>query len=371
MNFALDENQNELQALATRIFNENVTPDALKAHAATGAPYDANLWRLLADAGLLGVTAPEEAGGLGFGMLEFGLLLEAAGRVLAPAPLLPTGIAARLLAAAGKMDVLGKIATGEVLVALALEDEDGDPSTPSLNATPHEQGWLLRGAKTAVAYGAESDWILLSAQTPDGAALFQVAGNANSLKRMAQKSTHGEPWAHLLLEDTLVPADARLGGADAVERAIQESRAAYAALQIGVADAALRQTAEYTSGRVQFGKPVGSMQGVQQRAADGFIDVEAMRSTTLRALWLIDQGRTDIAEIAVAKYWAAMGGHRVVHTAQHLHGGMGADVEYPIHRYFLNAKPNEIALGGAQQMLALIGREIAEGRTKPLAGLQS
>ncbi len=371
MDFTLNENQTELRDLAGRIFSENVSPDTLKAHAASGAPYDADLWRLLADAGLLGVTVPEEAGGLGFGMLELGLLLEAAGRVLAPAPLLQSGVAARLLAAAGRKDVLSKIACGDTLVALALEDDSGDPSSPSLTATPHEQGWLLRGARTAVAYGAEADWILVTAQTPDGPALFQVAGNSNSLKRLPQKSTHGQPWAQLLLEDTLVPADAMLGGAEAVERIIGEARAAHAALQLGIADAALRQTAEYSSNRVQFGRAVGSMQGVQQRAADGFIDVEAMRSTTLRALWLIDQGRPDTAEIAVAKYWAAMGGHRVTHTAQHLHGGMGADVDYPIHRYFLSSKPNEVALGGAQQMLALIGREIAEGRTKPLAGLQS
>lgn len=371
MDFALNDNQTELRDLASRIFSENVTPEALKAHAASGKPYDESLWRLLADAGLLGVTVPEEAGGLGFGMLEFGLLLEAAGRVLAPAPLLQTGVAARLLASAGKTDVLSRIAGGDVLVALALEDDNGDPSAPALTAVPHEQGWLLRGAKTAVAYGAEADWILITAQTPDGPVLFQVAGNSNSLKRLPQKSTHGQPWAQLLLEDTLAPADAMLGGPEAVERIIGEARAAHAALQVGIADAALRQTAEYTSSRVQFGRAVGSMQGVQQRAADGFIDVEAMRSTMLRALWLIDQDRADIAEIAVAKYWAAMGGHRVVHTAQHQHGGMGADVDYPIHRYFLNSKPNEVALGGAQQMLALIGREIAAGRTKPLAGLES
>lgn len=371
MDFAPGETLTDLCDLAARILGENVTPATLKAHAAAGAPFDASLWHLLSDAGLLGTTVPEESGGLGLGMLEFGLLLEQAGRVLAPVPLLQTGIGARALAHAGRPQLLPEIATGKTLLALALEDDGEDPTDPQATASPHEQGWLLRGAKTAVAYGAEADWILLSAKTPAGPAVFLIPGGANSLRRLPQKSAHGEPWAQLVLEEVILPQDAKIGDAEAVERLIGETRAAHAALQIGIADAALRQTAEYTSQRIQFGRPIGSMQAVQQRAADGFIDIEAMRSTALRALWLIDQEQPSKAETAVAKYWAAMGGHRVVHTAQHQHGGMGADIDYPIHRYFLNSKPNELALGGAQQMLALIGREIAAGRTRPLAGIDS
>ena len=370
MDFSLGETLTDLRDLASRIFSENVTANSLKQHASSGAPYDANLWNLLSDAGLLGTAIPEDAGGLGLGMLEFGLLLEEAGRVLAPVPLLQSGIGARALAAAGRPQLLPEIATGKTLIALALEDDGEDPTEPQATATPHEQGWLLQGAKTAVAYGAEADWILVSAKTSDGAALFLIPGGANSLKRLPQRSAHGEPWAQLVLEDVILPADAKIADAAAVERVIGETRAAHAAMQIGIADAALRQTAAYTSQRIQFGRPIGSMQAVQQRAADGFIDIEAMRSTCLRALWLIDQDHASKAETAVAKYWAAMGGHRVVHTAQHQHGGMGADVDYPIHRYFLNSKPNELALGGAQQMLALIGREIAAGHTKPLAGIE-
>ena len=135
-----------------------------------------------------------------------------------------------------------------------------------------------------------------------------------------------------------------------------------------VAAEALRRTALYSSGRVQFGKPLGMMQAVQQRAADAFIDVEAMRSAALLAAWQIDQGAGQAADIATAKYWAAMGGHRVVHTAQHLHGGIGADVTYPIHRFFLAATQIGEALGGAAPMLAAIGRAVADGGTEPLTG---
>src|SRR5690606_4186128 len=119
-----------------------------------------------------------------------------------------------------------------------------------------------------------------------------------------------------------------------VQAMVDRGQVALAQRQVGVASEALRRTAEYSSGRVPFGKPLGSFQGVQQRAADGFIDVEAMRSPALLAAWSIDEGKAQGADTAAAKDWAAIGGHRVVHTAQHLHGGMGADITYPIHRYF-------------------------------------
>jgi alkylation response protein AidB-like acyl-CoA dehydrogenase len=108
------------------------------------------------------------------------------------------------------------------------------------------------------------------------------------------------------------------------------------------------------------------MQAVQQRVADAFIDVEAMRSTYLRAAWVLSRDETAMTEVATAKYWAAIGGHRVVHAAQHLHGGMGADLSYPIHRYFLAATQAALALGGSQPMLALIGSEIAAGKAPRL-----
>jgi alkylation response protein AidB-like acyl-CoA dehydrogenase len=318
-------------------------------------------------------SVPTADNELGFGMLELGWVLEAAGRVLAPVPLLSTAVGARALAAAGHTTPLAPIAKGSALVALALEDESDDALQPSVTAEPVAAGWRLQGTKTAVAYGLQAAWLLLSATTPEGPALFVVSRETAGLKLSAQRSTHGEPWALVTLEGVELPPDAKLGGASALARLLDETRAAMAAHQVGVASAALQQTAAYVSQRVQFGRPLGSMQAVQQRVADAFIDVEAMRSTALRALWALDQAPHDgtTAEVAAAKYWAALGGHRVTHAAQHLHGGMGADVEYPIHRYFLQAKPNGLLLGGAQSMLALIGAEIAAGRTRPLSGVET
>ena len=127
------------------------------------------------------------------------------------------------------------------------------------------------------------------------------------------------------------------------------------ALQVGVTAAALRLAADYTSSRTQFGKPLSTFQGVAIKAADAYIAIEAMRVTMLQAAWRLDEGRDAREEVLVAKWWAAEGGHRVVHITQHLHGGIGADIDYPVHRYFLWGKQLEVALGGASETLARLG----------------
>lgn len=377
MDFTLTDEQRELRELASRIFSDAATDERLRELTASGTPYDAALWRTLADAGLLGLALSTEAGGLGFGLLELGMVLEEQGRTLALVPLTATvALAAAAIDRHGhpaqKSKWLPRVIAGEAILTAAIEEVGGvDPMQPATRAETDGNGWRLTGAKIAVPYGLEAEAILVTAATASGSALFLVDPRGAGVRLEAQQSTSGEPQALLTLDRAALPGDARLGeaedGAGVVADVVARGQVALAQRQVGVAAEALRRTAEYSSGRVQFGRPLGSMQAVQQRAADAFIDVEAMRSTALLAAWQIDRGEMRAADVATAKYWAAIGGHRVVHTAQHLHGGIGADVTYPIHRYFLAATQIGEALGGAAPMLAAIGREVAAGTTEPLA----
>ena len=153
----------------------------------------------------------------------------------------------------------------------------------------------------------------------------------------------------------------RLVGADLIESLRTRALVALCAVQLGVAERALRIAAEYTTGREQFGRPIGSFQAVQQRMADAFIDVEAIRWTTWHAAWLIAHGRPADRAARIAKFWAAEAGARVAATAQHVHGGIGIDITYPLHRYFLWAKHNELTLGPAAAQLAHLGATYSEG----------
>jgi alkylation response protein AidB-like acyl-CoA dehydrogenase len=124
-------------------------------------------------------------------------------------------------------------------------------------------------------------------------------------------------------------------------------------------------TAKYTSERKQFGKPIATFQAVAQRAADAYIDVEAIRLSTWQALWRLATGRPARRELLIAKFWASEGGHRACYAAQHLHGGIGVDTDYPLHRYYLMSRQIELTLGGAHAQLARLGRLLADERPAP------
>ena len=149
-------------------------------------------------------------------------------------------------------------------------------------------------------------------------------------------------------------------GEDILDWLEQRANVGHCALQVGVTEAAMRRTAEYISERKQFGVPLGSFQALAMRMADSYIDVEAIRTTYWLAMWRLSEGLDARAEVRAAKWWACDAAHRVVCTAQHLHGGMGADVEYPIHRFFLMAKQISYSLGNASNQLEKLGKLLAE-----------
>jgi alkylation response protein AidB-like acyl-CoA dehydrogenase len=137
------------------------------------------------------------------------------------------------------------------------------------------------------------------------------------------------------------------------------AKAALCAVALGVADRAIRITAEYTTKREQFDRPIGSFQAVHQRAADAYIGIEAMRLASWQASSRIAAGEPADDAVAIAKYWAAEAGHFATYAAVHLHGGMGVDVDYPVHRYYLWARQIELTLGSAQRQLAELGAGLA------------
>ena len=134
------------------------------------------------------------------------------------------------------------------------------------------------------------------------------------------------------------------------------------ATQAGVLARALELTSEHAKSRVQFGRPIGAFQAVAQRLADAYIDVEAVRLTMWQAAWRLAAGLPCETEVATAKFWAADAGHRVAHTAVHVHGGMGIDTDHPVHRYFVAAKRTEFELGGATTQLRRIGAALARAQ---------
>jgi len=372
MDFSYTEEQAALRELAARLFAERFTDEYRRLFAREGEPYDALLWAALAEAGVLGTAIAPEHGGCGLGLTELALVLEEQGRTLAAVPLLATLVLGALplqrFGNPAQRALLRAVASGHILLSAALEEEGlTDALSPEVCAQAIEGGWRISGLKTCVPYAQQAQFFLVSARTAaHGARLFIIERSAVGLTVEAQQSTSGEPQGRVSLHGVLAgPGDVLGDDASALRFMLEHAAVALACVQLGVVQEALRRAASYVSERQQFGRPIGAFQAVQHRLADCYIDVEALRSVCLRAVWALDAGLEAAADAACAKWWAAQAGHRVTHAVQHVHGGLGADVEYPVHAFFLKAKQLEVALGGAAPTLAALGRQLALGTVAP------
>ena len=247
-----------------------------------------------------------------------------------------------------------------VLSAALVEYASSNAAQPRTEAIRSGDGWRLDGEKHCVPAADLAKVLLVPARCGGGVGVFLVDPKGPGVTLERQVITNREPQWRVELSgatalDVLGAPD---GGQEIVRFLEQRAALALAAIQVGVTAGATKQTATYVAERKQFGKPIGTFQGVALRAADAWIDVEALRGVVMQAASRVAEGREATAEIAAAKWWAATAGHRVVHTAQHLHGGIGSDIEYPIHRYFLWAKQNELLIGGANQTLAELGSHL-------------
>jgi alkylation response protein AidB-like acyl-CoA dehydrogenase len=385
VDFDYSEEQEAARQLADRIFTDRSTHERLKeVESAAGeqGPFDDRLWSALADAGLLGIGLPDDVGGAGLDFVATCLVVEAAGRTAAYVPIVET-----LVMGAGTIDQFGteaqrrrwlpKVVGGEVVLTAALAEQVGDVvqttfDQPATTATPEGDGWRLVGTKACVPAGLRADLLLVPATVRGADAaggggsvgLFLLDPSAPGVRRTRQDGP-ALPEALVELDGVMVGAADRLGGPDgdgrvALEWMAQRATAALCIAESAVAAAALALTAEYTKTRQQFGKAIATFQAVGQRAADAYVDTEAIRLTAWQAVWRLSRGLPAAAEVAVAKFWAADGGQRVVHAATHLHGGVGVDRDYPLHRFFLRTRQIELTLGGAHDSLARLGRMLAD-----------
>lgn len=370
MDFEFPDTCEELAGLTRRIVADLVTDDDLRRVERGGDRFDPRLWRALAESGVLGAALPDGVGGGGGGVLEQCRVLVELGRGVAPAPMvsaiaMAAGAVARFGTEEQRQRWARPAAEGSLLLTAAVaEDGQPPPEAPTTRAERSGDGWLLTGAKTTVPAGMLADAMLVPAVTADGVGVFVVPADSPGLSREPQVVVDADREAALILDRVSLGDDALLGsvetGAAAVRWVIDHGVLGTCALQLGTVERALEMTAEYARQRVQFGRPLGSFQAVSQRLADAYIDVEGIRLTLWQAAWRMSEGLDCEAELATAKFWTAEAGHRVAHTAVHVHGGVGIDMDYPLHRYFVAAKRHEFTLGAATEQLRRLGRLLAD-----------
>lgn len=364
MEFDFSEEQRAIADMATSVFADYCNDDQIRVFWDSGKSHDEALWQQLAETGLLGLIVPEADGGSGLGMLELMLALEQQGRYVAPAPMWRQQIAAAALAKfapAAKAAWLEKLVAGSALATLSLDGLFASRGL-DLQAKATGSGWQLDGRAVAVPLAAQAGLAILPAATAEGVRLFIVDPAAAGIEQQAGMLTHAEPAADLVFKGVAVGKDQALP-AEALPWLEQRAIACLAALQLGVANEDLRRTVEYTSQRIQFDRPIGSFQVIGARSADCYIDIEALRSTLWQLCWRLDNGLEAEGAARVAKFWACECGHRVSHASSHMHGGMGSDVSYPIHRFLYWSRALELSLGGATADLQALGDWLAKPET--------
>ncbi|GFE23320.1 acyl-CoA dehydrogenase family protein [Streptomyces nigrescens] len=386
MDFTPTPEQTAARELAAEIFGDLSTPERL---AAGGSGTDAGLWKALCAAGLPG--AAEETG-----LLGLVLMLEEQGRTTAQVPFAATCVYGLLAvgahgSAAQRARLLPALRAGDAVATGAFparrggvraeEAADGTgrltgvvPVVPWLRAATHvlvpdgdtRTLWLVRPDDA----GARRDPVETTAPwsagrlTLDGAPAERLGHDAQALARTTEAPARTTAEPARPTESTPTPDPTH---PDPYTDTLTLARTAFAGLQAGVCAGSLARAVSHTTTREQFGRPLSTNQGVLLRAADAHMDIEAIRLTAYEAAWRRDAGLDAGPHALTAAWWASEAGTRVVHTGQHLHGGIGADVDHPVHRHFLWGRQLAGYLGSGAEALEELGELLTGERSTPAA----
>ncbi|EHI12056.1 acyl-CoA dehydrogenase family protein [Mycolicibacterium thermoresistibile] len=364
MDFTSTEAAEELGGLVRTITESVCTHEHQRELDKLEQRFDTELWAKLIDADVLSTAAPESIGGGGFGVLEQVAVLVALGRQLGAVPYLESvvlgaGALAEFGSDAQREQWAAPAVGGQRILTAALEGETGEgPVRAEVNA---DSGHTLTGTRTLVRFGPVADGFLVPAETDSGTRVFLVAADDPGVTVTALNTTGRGSVGRLELAGTVLPPDRTVGADEAALRWIKiRNILGHSAFQLGVLERALEMTAAYAREREQFDRPIGSFQAVSQRLADGYIDIKGLRLTLTQAAWRVSEQMPADVDVHTAAFWAAEAGHRVAHTAVHVHGGVGIDIDHPVHRYFLAAKQTEFTLGSATGQLLQIGGQLAD-----------
>ncbi|WP_280492183.1 acyl-CoA dehydrogenase family protein [Nocardia asiatica] len=326
------------------------------------------VWRQLAELGVLGLSFAEEDGGVGAGPVETMVVLEEVGRRLAPEPILdavlvPGGLITAVGSAEQRQRILPEVASGAKLLAFAHAEPGVRWPSTELATTAAAQGdsYTLTGVKNPVPHGDSADDLVVSATLPDGGVgLFLVAPDATGVVRKSYRTVDGQRGAQLELTDA--PAE-RLGGADAAEAiasVLTHAQASLCAESVGAMAEALRLTTDYLKQRKQFGVTLSKFQTLTQRAANMYVSLELARSMSLYATASLADGTDDPVIASRARLQVGRAARHVGQEAIQMHGGIGVTAEYPVGHYVARLTAIERTLGSGLEHLRVLSSRVGD-----------
>jgi alkylation response protein AidB-like acyl-CoA dehydrogenase len=366
--FALTDEQQELGRTVRSFLELKSDEVAVRRVIETREGYDLAVWRQMAQQlGLQGLAVPEQYGGLGFGFVELGVVLEEAGRALLPGPFFGSVVLAGSVLMQcddhdAKTRYLPGIASGNTIATLALTEESGRWDAAGIRLRAHRQGgtWLLDGTKTFVLDGDIAGLVLVVARTEAGISLFAAEASERLVRRTLSTLDPTRRQARLHFSGT--PAE--LIGDDGaawppLSRALDIAACGLAAEQVGGAQRCLDMAVDYAKTRQQFGKPIGSFQAIRHKCADLMLDIECARGAAQYAVHTAAALTAELpAAASLAKAYCSDTYVRAAGANIQIHGGIGFTWEHPAHLYFKRATSSGHLLGDAAYHRRLLADRI-------------
>ncbi|MBI4575928.1 MAG: acyl-CoA dehydrogenase [Planctomycetes bacterium] len=377
MDFELSDELRMVRDTARKVCAERIAPRA--AEVDREGIFPAEGFRALAEAGFAGILIPEAYGGSDLGQLAYVLVMEEVNRACASTGVtytvhcsLTSSVLAREASEAQRRRWLPSMATGRLLGAYCLSEPGSGSDAAALRTTCRREGdeWVLDGSKAWVSNGGHADLYLVYASRDPGLrsrgiCAFVVEKDAPGLtvgKFERKMGIRGSSTTMLHLEGCRVPAANLLGeegeGFRIAMRALDGGRIGIAAQALGIARGCLEDSVRYASRREQFGHPIAEFQAIQWKLADMAMELDAARLLTWRAAWLADRGERHTREASMAKLHASEMANRAATQAVQIHGGVGYTRDFPVERYFRDAKVTEIYEGTSQVQRLVIAREL-------------
>jgi len=385
MRFDLTDDQREIQALAREFAQAEIEPNASEWDRAHGFPRE--LFGKLAGLGFMGVCVPEEYGGAGADFLSYVLVLEELSRADAG-----VGVTVAVHTSAATLPILGfgtdeqrsrfvpPLARGEAIGAFALTEPEAGSDAGSLRtaASADGDGWTITGSKQWITNGGFGGTVLLFARTdpetpgPKGVSAFILDGDQVRATREEEKlGLNSSSTVDLAIEGVRVGRERLLHeegkGFNVAMSTLDGGRIGIAAQAVGIAQAAYDVAREYARERRQFGRPIADFQAIQWKLADMATEIDAARLLVHRAAWLKQEGRPHAEAGAKAKLFASEVARRQTAEAIQVLGGYGYTKEFPVERYYRDAKITEIYEGTSEIQRLVIARSILGLRERELA----
>lgn len=360
MDFSLSEDQRAIAEMATSVFRDYCTDERMREFDLDAQPFMLPLWQTCIETGLHALAIPEALGGSGMGITDLHCVLLAQGAGLGHVPLWQHQLAAACLAehgSDGQRELVQQAAAGELLLSLSLQGLAASRGV-TLQLVEQGGGLQLQGQANAVDVAGQADRLLLVADSSHGPRLVLLDPRSEGVQLVEGVANHGLAVADVHCSNVLLEAIQVLPAA-ALPWLEQRAIAALASVQLGVSEEQLRRTVEYINEREQFGRAIGTFQAVQMSMADCHIALEGLRTSLYQLCYRLDAGLPSDSEALATRFLGTEAAHLIGHKTQHVHGGIGVDLTYPIHRFLYWSRYLSLSLGGAAATLARLGDWLA------------